>query len=235
MPILTKSAGVVTAVWGQAFLLLPNGKVVPVKVGDHVDQGAEILTTQDGIVQISPDEGGVVQLKPNVEPAGEVDRVITALNNNEIDVETAAGLNGGSAGSLEEGLRVERVSESVSGGQLTFDFSTERSGASATDSIRLYSTQAVTPNSAPVLSLTTPTALTEGTATAGQTITTASATDEDGDTLTYSLTAGSDPNGYYSIDATTGVVTLTQAGADLVNAGGDLPAVNVTVSDGQAI
>ena len=89
-------------------------------------------------------------------------------------------------------------------------------------------------NDAPVLSLTAAPTLTEGEATAGLTITTASATDEDGDTLTFSLTPNTDPNGYYSIDATTGVVTLTQTGADLVNAGGDLPAVSVTVSDGQA-
>ena len=87
-------------------------------------------------------------------------------------------------------------------------------------------------NDAPVLSLSTPPTLTEGTATAGQTISTASATDEDGSPLTFSLTTN--PGAVYAINATTGVVTLTAAGAALVNAGNDLPAVAVTVTDGLA-
>ena len=87
-------------------------------------------------------------------------------------------------------------------------------------------------NDAPVLSLSTPPTLTEGTATAGQTISTASATDEDGNPLTFSLTTN--PGAVYAINATTGVVTLTAAGAALVNAGNDLPAVAVTVTDGLA-
>ena len=86
-------------------------------------------------------------------------------------------------------------------------------------------------NNAPVLSLTAPPTLTEGAASAGQAITAASATDEDGDPLTYSL---NNTDGYYAINATTGLVTLTAAGAALVNAGSDLPPVSVTVSDGQA-
>jgi hypothetical protein len=82
-----------------------------------------------------------------------------------------------------------------------------------------------------VLSLTTPSAIPDRRARPwpARLITTASATDEDGDTLTFSL---NNTDGYYQINPTTGVVTLTQAGADVVNAGGDLPAVSVTVSDG---
>ncbi|NAZ18100.1 hypothetical protein GT020_18920, partial [Glutamicibacter soli] len=40
------------------------------------------------------------------------------------------------------------------------------------------------------------------------------------------------PGGVYAINASTGAVTLTAAGAALVNAGGDLPPVEVTVTDG---
>ncbi|MBZ5489279.1 hypothetical protein HW452_17345, partial [Halomonas aquamarina] len=47
----------------------------------------------------------------------------------------------------------------------------------------------------------------------------------------YSLTEGSNADGYYAIDAITGTVTLTDAGAAHVNGGGNLPAVNVTVTD----
>ena len=56
--------------------------------------------------------------------------------------------------------------------------------------------------------------LVEGSATAGQPITTASASDEDGDLLSYSL---NNTDGYYSFDPSTGLVTLTQAGAEHVN------------------
>ena len=204
MPILTKSAGVVTAVWGQAFLRLLNGKLVPVKVGDHVEQGAEILTTQDGIVQISPDDGPVVHVKPNVE-AGEVDRVITALNNEDIEVETAAGLSGGSAGSLEEGLRVERVSESVSAGQLAFNFNTERTVATAPSVVRLFGVQDTT---APAITVSAPdntndtTPLITGTtdAAVGSTVSLV-VTDSTG--AVQNLTATVQTGGTYSVSPTT--------------------------------
>ncbi|WIM81652.1 Ig-like domain-containing protein [Gallibacterium anatis] len=89
-------------------------------------------------------------------------------------------------------------------------------------------------NDAPVLTVTLADAvkdgITEGTATKDMTIATSSATDEEGNTLTYSLTDNTD--GYYAIDPTNGTVTLTQAGADYVNAGNDLPKFTVQVSDG---
>ena len=62
--------------------------------------------------------------------------------------------------------------------------------------------------------------------TAGDAVTVATATDPDGDgTFTYSISDTTN----YAIDAT-GNVTLTQAGADLVNtnSGADLPAFTVT-------
>ena len=91
-------------------------------------------------------------------------------------------------------------------------------------------------NDPPVLSLSTPPTLTEGAATAGQIISIASATDADGDAVTFSLTPGSAAavSGFFAIDPVTGVVTLTAAGAAHVNAGSDLPDVAVSVSDGTA-
>ncbi|PAV46622.1 hypothetical protein CK486_17640, partial [Pseudomonas sp. HAR-UPW-AIA-41] len=91
----------------------------------------------------------------------------------------------------------------------------------------------VTPvDDAPVLSLTTPATPVEGNAAEGNLISTASATDEDtpASGLNFSLT--SNPGNVYAINAATGAVTLTAAGAALVNAGGDLPPVEVTVTDG---
>ena len=71
-----------------------------------------------------------------------------------------------------------------------------------------------------------------GEATAGTLIATASgSTDPNGDAVTYELDAASAVN--YDIDADTGIITLTQAGADLVNSGGSLPAPVVNATDGE--
>ncbi|MFM5271848.1 VWA domain-containing protein [Aeromonas veronii] len=70
----------------------------------------------------------------------------------------------------------------------------------------------------------------ENSAKAGDVAATYTTRDEDGDTLTVDFTAGTNDKGYYAI--VNGVVVLTQAGADFVNNGGTLPAVDLTVSDG---
>ena len=70
-----------------------------------------------------------------------------------------------------------------------------------------------------------------GQAAAGDLVATASGSiDPDGDTVSYELDAASQVN--YAIDPATGVITLTQAGADTVNAGGTLPAPVVNATDG---
>ena len=69
---------------------------------------------------------------------------------------------------------------------------------------------------------------TEDATSAGDTVTTVKTapTDEDGGDITYSISDTTN----YAIDSETGEVTLTQAGAELVNAGEELPAFNVTAS-----
>ncbi|WP_201550830.1 hypothetical protein [Psychrobacter fjordensis] len=70
-----------------------------------------------------------------------------------------------------------------------------------------------------------------GQAAAGDAVATASgSTDPDGDAVTYELDADSAVN--YAIDPATGEITLTQAGADTVNAGGTLAAPVVNATDG---
>ncbi|HSG02637.1 MAG TPA: retention module-containing protein, partial [Marinobacterium sp.] len=79
------------------------------------------------------------------------------------------------------------------------------------------------------LEMATPTSFTEGSATEGATVTTVtSATDPDGGAITYSI----DDTTNYAIDSSTGVVTLTAAGAALVNAdtGASLPEFTVTAT-----
>jgi Calx-beta domain/RTX calcium-binding nonapeptide repeat (4 copies) len=122
MPILAMSSGTVTAVWGQAFLRLPNGQLRTVKVGDKVVGGQQIITEDNGLVQIAPD--AVRTLPAQAAKPLPADAVIADLNRNEPLDPPAAGLQGGPAGSLSSGLRVDRIAEGVT--PLAFDFGTER-------------------------------------------------------------------------------------------------------------
>jgi Ca2+-binding RTX toxin-like protein len=120
MPILTMSSGTVTAVWGHAFLRLPNGQLRPVKVGEKVVDGQQILTEDDGLVQIASDQ---------VRKPLPVDTAIADLNRKEPLEPPAAGLLGGPGGSLTEGSRVDRTAvDGIAGAvtPLTFDYGPER-------------------------------------------------------------------------------------------------------------
>lgn len=117
MPLLAKSqSGTVTGLWGQAFIEMPDGTFKPLHIGDKVHWADQLLTTQDGIVQITRPDGEVVAVQPD-----DVDRDIAAVDQGEIDIAPAAGLAGGGEGGLTPGLRVDRVSESVSPLSYAFD------------------------------------------------------------------------------------------------------------------
>ncbi|MBT9609226.1 MAG: type I secretion C-terminal target domain-containing protein [Aquabacterium sp.] len=122
MPILAMSSGTVTAVWGQAFLRLPNGQLRAVKVGDKVVGGQQIITEDNGLVQIAPDT--VRTLPAQAAKPLPADAVIADLNNTVPLDPPGGGLQGGLAGSLSSGLRVDRIAEGVT--PLAFDFGTER-------------------------------------------------------------------------------------------------------------
>ncbi|MDX9842786.1 MAG: type I secretion C-terminal target domain-containing protein [Aquabacterium sp.] len=110
MSILAVSAGVVTAVRGEAFIRSPQGDLVPVKVGDTVQPGQVILGPTGEVIETTPTPAA----RP-VDLTAEVDQAIANLDAapNEEDA-PAAGLTGGDGASLGQGLRVDRVSESVS-------------------------------------------------------------------------------------------------------------------------
>jgi len=56
MPIFTQpSQARVTGIWGTAAIRGADGKMRPLKLGDLVQPGEHILTSQDGIVQLQPD------------------------------------------------------------------------------------------------------------------------------------------------------------------------------------
>ena len=118
MPILAMSSGTVTAIWGAAFVRLPNGQLKPLKVGDKVEGGQQVITEDDGLVQISPDAGATPVAR------AETDRVIADLAQPEPLEPPAAGLQGGLGASLSEGLRVARIAEAVT--PLAFEYGTER-------------------------------------------------------------------------------------------------------------
>ncbi|SHO42519.1 retention module-containing protein, partial [Desulfopila aestuarii] len=71
----------------------------------------------------------------------------------------------------------------------------------------------------------------EGEAEAGTVAATFVVADADGDVLSVDFTPGTNEEGYYEIVG--GEVVLTEAGADHVNEGGELPDVQLTVTDGQ--
>ena len=118
MPLIAQSPeGKVISVWGTALIRGADGKLRLLKVGDIVRKGDQILTTQDGIVQIANGDGTVQAAqakKPAAAPAGdEVERAIGELDRGDRDAAPAAGLAGGGDGSLQEGYRVERIGEAL--------------------------------------------------------------------------------------------------------------------------
>ncbi len=97
--LLQTSYGKVTGLWGSALLRGPDGKMRALKIGDEVYRGDVILTTQDGIVQLTLDP----------EPAT---RIVQLPPEGEIEINPGAGLPGGE-GDLAPGLRVERIVETL--------------------------------------------------------------------------------------------------------------------------
>ncbi|MBD8226328.1 retention module-containing protein [Pseudomonas fluorescens] len=85
-------------------------------------------------------------------------------------------------------------------------------------------------NDVPLIDIT-PTTIVENTAEAGTVAGTFNARDEETprENLTISFTAGTNADGYYSLSGNN--VVLTQKGADFVNAGNQLPKIDLTVTD----
>ncbi|MCL1084466.1 tandem-95 repeat protein, partial [Shewanella psychromarinicola] len=109
-------------------------------------------------------------------------------------------------------------------GQVPVITYTTNTGETATLTIQVTPT-----NDAPTIDVVA-NDFTENSAVDGDVAATYTTFDEDGDLLTVDFTPGSNDDGYYAL--VNGEVVLTQAGADFVNNGGTLPAVDLTVSDG---
>ena len=104
----------------------------------------------------------------------------------------------------------------------------------ATDSGSLTANDSDTPsvtaqNDAPVITVTAAPALLENSAAVGDVVATFTASDEEDGTPAVDFTPGSNADGYYALDGNT--VVLTSDGAAFVQAGGTLPAVDLTATD----
>ena len=124
------SAGRVTAIWGSAFVRLPDGTLKPLQVGDTVAGGERIVTEENGMVQISPlsSVNSPAVVTKAAEPITAIDKAIAGVDAHDPDQAPAAGLTGGADGGLQPGLRVERVTELEPGRQQSFEFDASNRG-----------------------------------------------------------------------------------------------------------
>ena len=112
MPTLNRTAfATVTGLWGTALIRGADGKMRVLKMGDVVQQGDVILTSQDGIVQLTNEQGE--RRVAHAAAPNEIDRVIQALNRDDAEAAPAAGLTAGDGGDLTPGLRVDRIAEGI--------------------------------------------------------------------------------------------------------------------------
>src|SRR6185369_11337506 len=150
MPTIAQTVqGRVTGLWGAALIRGADGKMRALKMGDLVHRGDVILTTQEGIVQISPEHTPHAAATPAA--SDDIDRVIAGLDNNDPTAATAAVGGADGAGEVTPGLRVERVSESIasSAGTLPSIDAGARSGFTTTNQITAVPAQGAAPTPAP--------------------------------------------------------------------------------------
>ena len=113
-------SGTITGIWGVAWRKLPSGKLVPLKLGDQVTTGEQLLTTDQGLVQVS-----LPQRPTMLGAAGfaEADALLPNLDDLLNREATVAGLTaaGGSGSLTDDSLRVARIAEAVQALDYRFD------------------------------------------------------------------------------------------------------------------
>jgi hypothetical protein len=107
MPVIVHtSSGRITGLWGTALIRLRDGKLHPLQIGDQVQRGDWLLTSQDGLIELT--QAG--EIKRLALPAETIPELISALERSEPAVLTAAALPPDDGTGL---LAAERVSEIV--------------------------------------------------------------------------------------------------------------------------
>ncbi|MCM5704388.1 retention module-containing protein, partial [Larsenimonas salina] len=245
-----------------ARLVTEDGTVLDVSADNRVllesVDGRLFLTSQAD--PVSSQDADVAELLAAIERGDDPTRIQEGPAAGAGD---APGDAGGDGGGFGQGFNVSRTGreetatyryEADSGSSATFTDQTESTAAPADDTASGDDSEPNTtavgagPDSSGEAQIDEPAALnqaptaptldllplTEGAVSAGQVIGQATATDPDGDAITYGL--ADNDNGYLAIDPDSGEITLTQAGVDAVNNDAlDLTTLSVTVtaSDGE--
>ncbi|KGQ41772.1 Ig-like domain-containing protein [Gallibacterium anatis] len=234
---------------------VPNGSTTTTIPGDKVTDGSQVtVTAQDkagnssdpqSVNAVDINDAPTISLSPaNVASitegsatAGQALTTITAAD--EEDGTPTLSLEGNDAGyyEIKDGkvvLTEKGAAHVNAGGDLPAIkvVATDSAGLVQKADLTVAATTDV--NDAPVLTLTpeavVTSGFTQGQANAGDLIATATATDEDGDKVTITLEGNDDP-AYFAIDEATGKITLTEAGAQFVNEGNNLPEITVKADD----
>jgi hypothetical protein len=117
-------AGTVSNVWGAALRRDTDGELQALQPGDIVRRGDVILTTQDGIVEITVGRQFSVRLPPPDDaPISSAGSAPDAENTTELVFDApGAGIAGGTdSGSLQAAERVERIVEVITPQQYFYD------------------------------------------------------------------------------------------------------------------
>jgi hypothetical protein len=170
MPTIVQTVtGTVTGLWGSALLRTPDGKVRPLKMGDLVNKGDVILTTQDGLVQLSTEPSDTVRTAAARAAEDDLDRVIASVDRGDTEDAPAAGFDAGDGGDLAPGLRVGRIVEGTSPASLTISNTLGTTNfpvytlAPEEKNLPLQTLPPGTPNDAPIATPSTATGLEDAT------------------------------------------------------------------------
>lgn len=204
--------GTVTGVWGRAIIRPAGGQPRPLVVGDEVHKGDMILTSQNGIVQIKHEGDRLARI-----PEGEsLENVLVALNAG--DAPPAAGFSGD--GSLQPGLRLDRLYEVVSPQQYSYDAAQAGSGIAL---------RAAVDNSTPTVTSVEPgnpgrgdDAVLEGTGTPNQLVFTVTLSHASTGTVAFPISIGSGNSPPYGSAASNDYAAPTFSNGVVMNANGTL-------------
>ncbi|QYJ86453.1 tandem-95 repeat protein [Shewanella mesophila] len=186
-----------------------------------VDDASVLANDSNTIAEDTLATGNVLDNDSDID--SDLSVVSFTVNSETVNAGTTVELEGGSVVINADGTYTFTPNDNWNGSVPVITYTTN-TGASATLTIE------VTPvDDAPTIDVVA-NDFTENSAVAGDVAATYTTFDEDGDALTVDFTLGTNNDGYYAL--VNGVVVLTQAGADLINNGGTLPAIDLTVSDG---
>ncbi|MCG6257009.1 Ig-like domain-containing protein, partial [Vibrio furnissii] len=214
-------SGILSA--NQMIVIDVNGNIRTALIGEKLPQGTVIVQRGDDISDEAALKTQIIDANNNPQDiTDDVARIFAALEEGQdptqVDEELAPAAGGGQGSALTAAATVERIgSETIA--ITSFDTTGfESLGLSQTQSLALSSVlvtnetaTSTSVNTAPTIDTVNGSTQTENVGLEGDVVATFNASDVDGDSLTYRITSGNE-QGYFEIDADTGVVTLTAAG-----------------------